>query len=220
VSRVRESCRGGRAGRNSLRFAGDTPAATTAFTLIEVLIVIAIIIVLAGLVLSTVGYVQKKGARSRAETEIAAISAACESYKADNGVYPTDLSTTETLRPNVDPDGGDPTNSTVISSGRFLYKQISGDSDGDPSNGIEGKSYFAGALKSNMLNPNPAGPNTYIRDPFGNAYPYAYSTFESVNPGSANGNNPTFDIWTTCGETARKSTETFQQYQQRWIKNW
>jgi len=187
-----------------------------AFTLIELIVVIAIIIILAGLILSTVGYVQKKGARSRAETEIAAISAACESYKADNGICPTDSSTTETLRPNVDPEGGNPAN--FISSGRFLYRQISGDSDGDPSNGIEGKGYFAGALKPNMLNPNPAGPNTYIRDPFGNAY--GYSTFESVNPGNANGNNPTFDIWTTCGETAKKSTETFQQYQQRWIKNW
>ncbi len=196
----------------------STFGAGGAFTLIELIVVIAIIIVLAGLILSTVGYVQKKGARARAETEIAAISAACESYKADNGIYPTDASTTETLRPNVDPDGGDPGNSNFISSARFLYPKISGDSDGDPSNGIEGKGYFAGALKSNMLSPNPAGPNTYIRDPFGNAY--GYSTFESVNPGSANGNNPTFDIWTTCGETAKKSTETFQQYQQRWIKNW
>ncbi len=76
------------------KFAGDTPAATAAFTLIELLVVMAIIIVLAGLVLSTVGYVQKKGARSRAETEIAAMSAACESYKADNGIYPRDATTT------------------------------------------------------------------------------------------------------------------------------
>src|SRR2546428_573293 len=59
-----------------------------AFTIIELLVVITIIIVLAGLIIATTGYVQKKGARSRAETEIAAISAACESYKADNGVYP------------------------------------------------------------------------------------------------------------------------------------
>jgi type II secretory pathway pseudopilin PulG len=215
---MRESCRGGRVGRSSLRSAGDTPATTAAFTLIELIVVIAIIIVLAGLILSTVGYVQKKGARARAETEIAAISAACESYKADNGVYPTDSGTTETLRPNVDPGGGDPASASFLSSGRFLYPKISGDTDGNPSNSIEGKGYFAGALKSNMLSPNPAGPNTYIRDPFGNAY--GYSTFESVNPGSADGNNPTFDIWTTCGETAKKSTETFQQYQQRWIKNW
>ena len=42
------------------------------------------------MVLSTVGYARKKGARARAETEIAAMSAACENYKADNGVYPSD----------------------------------------------------------------------------------------------------------------------------------
>ena len=59
-----------------------------AFTLIELILVVGIIIVLAGLVLSTVGYARKKGARARAETEIAAMSAACENYKADNGVYP------------------------------------------------------------------------------------------------------------------------------------
>ncbi len=58
------------------------------FTLIELLIVITIIAILAGLILSAAGYAQKKGARSRAEAEIAAVGAALESYKADNGDYP------------------------------------------------------------------------------------------------------------------------------------
>jgi len=61
----------------------------SAFTLIELLVVIAIIAILAGLILSTAGGIQKKAARSRAESEIAAMSAALESYKADNGDYPT-----------------------------------------------------------------------------------------------------------------------------------
>jgi prepilin-type N-terminal cleavage/methylation domain-containing protein len=56
-----------------------------AFTLIELIVVVSIIAVLAALVLSTAGYARKKGARARAETEIAAMSAACENYKADNG---------------------------------------------------------------------------------------------------------------------------------------
>src|SRR5229473_7161767 len=73
------------------------------FTVIELLLVIAIIIILAGLILSTVGYVQKKGARSRAEAEIAAMSAALESYKADNGIYPRDTDTNN-LDPIVDLD--------------------------------------------------------------------------------------------------------------------
>lgn len=59
------------------------------FTLIELLVVIAIIAVLASLVLAAAGSVQKKGARSRAEAEIKAVEAALESYKADNGDYPT-----------------------------------------------------------------------------------------------------------------------------------
>lgn len=70
---------------------------TSAFTLIELLIVIAIIAVLAGLVLGAAGSVQKKGARSRAESEIAAIGAALENYKADNGDYPTNNATANNI---------------------------------------------------------------------------------------------------------------------------
>src|SRR5713226_8928126 len=79
--------------RNPRHIASERPATTAAFTLIELLVVISIIIILAGLILSTVGYVQKKGARSRAEAEIAAMSAAVENYKADNGIYPRDSNT-------------------------------------------------------------------------------------------------------------------------------
>jgi len=67
--------------------------ASEAFTLIELLIVITIIGILAGLTLSTLGYVNKKAARSRAEAEVAALSAAIESYKLDYGSYPTNANT-------------------------------------------------------------------------------------------------------------------------------
>jgi general secretion pathway protein G len=58
------------------------------FTLIELLIVITIIAILASLVLAVAGSIQNKGARSRTEAEIAAMGAALENYKADNGDYP------------------------------------------------------------------------------------------------------------------------------------
>ena len=60
-----------------------------AFTLIELLIVIALIVILAGLTLATMGYVNKKGAESRARSEVAALSAAIESFKLDFGAYPS-----------------------------------------------------------------------------------------------------------------------------------
>ena len=62
-----------------------------AFTVVELLVVMSIILVLAGLILATSSYVHNKGARSRAEAEIAAMSAALENYKADNGIYPAQL---------------------------------------------------------------------------------------------------------------------------------
>lgn len=58
------------------------------FTLIELLIVVAIIAILAGLSFSTLGYVNRKGADSRARSEVAALSAAIEAYKLDTGFYP------------------------------------------------------------------------------------------------------------------------------------
>src|SRR2546430_3271994 len=101
-----------------------------AFTLIELLVVISIIIILAGLILSTVGYVQKKGARSRAEAEIAAVSAALESYKADNGIYARDL-TPNTATDKLDARTmGDPTNTDATNyntASLVLYRALSGD---------------------------------------------------------------------------------------------
>lgn len=63
------------------------------FTLIELLVVITVIAILAGIVLNTAGYMQRKAAWSRAEAEIAALSAALESYKVEYGTYPTNSST-------------------------------------------------------------------------------------------------------------------------------
>lgn len=158
-----------------------------------------IIVVLAGLILATSGYVQKKGARSRAETEIAALSAALESYKADNGVYPSDNSTDQ-----LDPKSAfDP--ATYKQSSLYLYEQLSGL---DPNGGaIAGaKSYFS--FKPQMLG-GPRGssgvPTTVesIRDPFGNSYGYSTSKIY----------NPTFDLWSTGG--AEPGADAAQ-----WIKNW
>src|SRR5206468_11142752 len=97
-----------------------------AFTLIELIVVITVIIILTGLVLSTVGYAQKKGARARAETEIAAMSAACESYKADNGIYPRN-GDTNTLEPtmNFDPTSSPPGQTNAYSNeSMYLYEDL------------------------------------------------------------------------------------------------
>jgi type II secretory pathway pseudopilin PulG len=192
---------------------------TTAFTLIELVVVFGVIIVLAGLVLSTVGYAQKKGARARAETEIAALSAACENYKADNGIYPRDTTnnTTDNLAsltasptPDPRPTSYDPNDSRYAAASFYLYGQLSGNPSGDRSTYTQ-RSYFQ--FKSNMLLPaDGTSTVTAIRDPFGNSY--GYSTAQQAN--ASNGFNPTFDLWSTAGT----STASDAAYEAKWIKNW
>jgi len=206
-----ECCRGVRVKRATDRFgAWHKRRYTEAFTLIELIVVTTVIIILTGLVLSTVGYVQKKGARARAETEIAAMSAALESYKADNGIYPR----------NADTDGlntrtsGNPC--AYQAASLYLYKQLSGDTNANFQYGA--KSYFT--FKPNMLGTsstvttdacgNTLTPTTvsYIRDPFGNIY--GYSTIQAATQDSTQGYNPTFDLWSTANSTDPN----------QWIKNW
>lgn len=182
-----------------------------AFTIVELLIVITLLLVLVGLVLSAAGYIQAKGKRARAEAEIAALSIALENYKADNGIYPIDSTsgTTDALDARV---MFDPTAAQYTAASLFLYKELSGDPIGNrvPT----GRSYFA--FKPGMLLPrNQAQTVTSIADPFG--YSYGYSTAYQVN--SAKGYNPTFDLWSTCG-TGLTSAPPGSNPQDKWIKNW
>ena len=178
--------------------------AKRAFTIIELLVVISIIIILAGLILSTVGYVQKKGARSRAEAEIAAISAALENYKADNGIYPTDA-TTAALDARQNKDATQP---IYQNASLYLFQQLSGLNPAQqPVSGA--KNYFA--FKPQMLGGtrdanNNVNPVAYIRDPFGNSY--GYST--AFQADQSKGYNPTYDLWSTANSTDPN----------QWIKNW
>lgn len=197
------------------------------FTIIELLVVMAVITVLAALILSTSGYVQKKGARSRAEAEIAAMSAACESYKADNGTYPRDANTDalaavrdlayQTKNPaDPNPSSYDP-NAAVYKSASFsLYAQLSGNTNGDRITFTQ-KSYMS--FKPNMLAPTGGtGVVTAVTDPFGNSY--GYSTAQAAYVQDATkpnyGFNPTFDFWSTASTT----NPTDALYESKWIKNW
>jgi len=197
-----------------------------AFTLIELILVVGIIIVLSGLVLSTVGYARKKGARARAETEIAAMSAACENYKADNGVYPRGpasaitigtvtipANATDNLNARTRGNPADTADPTYGETSLYLYTLLSGDSTGNRS--PTGKSYMA--FKPNMLlPPGGSGTVTAISDPFGNSY--GYSTANQADPVTPTGYNPTFDLWSTTGLTT--AGQPTQADQNQWIKNW
>ena len=144
-----------------------------AFTLIELLVVITVIAILAGLVLQTAGYVQKKAARSRAEAEIAALSAALESYKADMGDYPrlTNGSSSGTATPG--------TNNLKDLRGALAP--------------ATGKVYFEFSKGMGANSTISTSTNQPILDPFGEGYGYQY-------PGATTRSGTNFfDLWSRAG---------------------
>lgn len=184
------------------------PTRSGAFTILELLIVISIIIILAGLVLSVSSYVQDKGARSRAEAEIAAMSAALESYKADNGIYPASPEAAA-LFSRFDNNSDPKSQSNYMKPSVTLFSQLAGENaDQKPISGA--KPYMS--FKPQMLGGTTSSTNTvtFLRDPWGNCY--GYSTAQATNPTSNNGYNPTYDLWSTANDQSGTRA--------KWIKNW
>jgi prepilin-type N-terminal cleavage/methylation domain-containing protein len=214
----------------------STFRAARAFTLIELVVVVGIITVLAGLVLSTAGYARKKAATARAQSEIAAMSAACENYKADTGTYPRDPTantSTDALDARTMLDPGTTNAALYRAASLVLYRAVSGDRNldravttADQNYNIDGsalnppltqlpQSYLV--FKPNML--SPAGGNgtvIAIADPFGNSY--GYSTANQYDPNT--GYNPTFDLWSTVGIAPSPTPSPPATQQDLWIKNW
>lgn len=204
-----------------------------AFTLIELLVVMVIIAILVGLILSTARFVRQKAATARADAENHGLETACESYKTDNGAYPDSTAVaggaskaTDTLDARK---SGNPTAYEPASVD--LYKLLSGDSanTGTVATGSGGAvtNYMADMpQKIYYHGPNQtSGPILYLQDPFGNSYGYSTIYNYTVTNGTSNtapnvGYNPTFDLWSTAGNSTAPSPGQPGDITLKWVKNW
>ncbi len=123
-----------------------------AFTLIELLAVITIIGILAGLTLGAAGAVRRHGATSTAKAEVAALQAACDRYFADNSIYPVGTASPTTV---TAPAGATALFTNLVGSATLTVAPSS-------------KRYFE--PKPAMVFTN-SSPNYFI-DPWGYAYGY------------------------------------------------
>ena len=182
------------------------------FTLIELLTVMAIIAILAALVLGAGFGVMQKAGRSRAQSEIQAMSTALEGYKIDNGIYPqSEGSQLLTNTPYSSVDGNSvayQTNSTR------LYEALSGGQayfSANPTAGV--KSYMS--FKANQIG-NLTGPFSYIKDPWGYSYGYSTGTTNGApSPSYPYNGSGFFDLWSTGSLIGGAQTNTAA-----WLSNW
>ena len=155
-----------------------------AFTLVELITVIAIIALLAGLVVAGTGFAKQRQASEKAKVQIALLSKAIEEFKADMGFYPGDLDNTpvdgnvsKELYQALFKDGYDYTNTSSPSSTwdkatRIYLPEL------DPRN-----SKLGWVTRTTADTP---GDNLDILDPWGSGYRYRKGS---------DAQNPDFDVW-------------------------
>lgn len=155
-----------------------------AFTLIELMAVVTIIVILAGIVIGGMGYVNEKSAREKAKVQIDLLSRALEEYKMDMGVYPGTAANSpsggdisDQLYQALFKDGYDYTNPTTpppnwTKATKIYVPEL------DPRNSKLG-------WVTTTTNATPQA-NLKILDPWGNAYLYRKGS---------NAQNPDFDLW-------------------------
>jgi prepilin-type N-terminal cleavage/methylation domain-containing protein len=166
------------------------------FTLIELMAVITIIVILAGLVVGGMGFVNERQAKEKAKVQIALLSKAIEEYKLDMGSYPGtadnspatgDIS--EQLYQALFKDGYDYTNPAT-----------------PPANWTKATSIYLPELDprtskqgwvTTTTNAAPQA-NLKITDPWGANYRYRKGT---------NAVNPDFDLW-SAGKDGQTDTTT------------
>ena len=172
-----------------------------AFTLIELMAVITIIVILAGLVIGGLGYVQDKQAKSRAVVQIQLISKTLEEYKNDFGTYPATTNSTDGLN-----------NSAV------LFKALYWDSDNDGEGAAVGSGTGDTDQKMYLPDLDPAtnkqgwttgtpSATTKITDPWGNEYRYR-TALGTTGTANSDTQNPDFDLWSAGKDGKSKPTPT------------
>lgn len=154
------------------------------FSLMELLVVVTIIIILAGLTIAGMGFAKQAQARKKADTQIHLLEVALEDYNSDNRAYPEasnadGLEGSQNLYKVLYQDGFDSQDKTV----KIYLAQL------DPLQNAEGKGGQGWIRKKGTST------TADIVDPWGN--PYRYRRGDA--PGAV---NPDFDLW-SCGKDGK-----------------
>lgn len=181
-----------------------------AFTLIEVMAVITIIIILAGLVVGGMGFVTERQAKEKARVQIALLSKALEEYNLDMGTYPPTGNTIDgagqswdSLYTSLFYEGYDyaKQNSpatwvkTVGSNTAFPKATRIYLTDLDPTSSKQG--WMDSAFINNTTPPLPkkdAPKATTVVDPWGKEYGYR-TAVDAAGASNKDTQNPDFDLW-------------------------
>jgi prepilin-type N-terminal cleavage/methylation domain-containing protein len=148
---------------------------TGGFTLMELLVVVSIMVILAGLTMGVMTYVNQKQAVEQAKVQLGLLELALEDYYSENGAYPTNYR-------DDGKSGSDDVQKALFPPSKSEKVYLA---ELDPNNDTQG--WIAGSGNSFM-----------ILDPWGNEYRYRTNRTLSNGTVRVYASNPGFDIW-SCG---------------------
>ncbi len=184
------------------------------FTLIELMAVITIIIILAGVVVGGMSFVGDKQARETARVQVALLSKGIEEYKLDMGYYPKNSANGASCQPDrpgrassaTSPNGSGILYQKLFFEGYTFNKNPNAAQPSPPAEPVATRIYVAAldpladkqnwVLTTGQAKAEGADPPAYmiIVDPWGRPYRYR----STLNVGGTPFNdtiNPDFDLW-------------------------
>lgn len=218
----------------------------SAFTLVEMLIVITIIALLAALTMGGYTYAMRSSKRRVTTGTFEAIKLALERYSSEFAEYPEPSSSGQTVSLPPGPT------SYEVSGASCLYQALTGDgydqikgvnsSSGGSSGGTsDGKVEGIDEIKNKMFADIPQtiyarkGSNYFLIDGFGHPFQYIKAAVATTGTGTGSGSNSssstpttvnsTYDLWSFVEDeknTSKKSIDSLKDatVSLKWIKNW
>ncbi len=208
---------------------------SSAFTLIELIAVVAVLLLLAGLVIGIASVTIRNSARAKATNRVKAFDTGIQQYRIDNGLSPQN-SDTDLLDPRIHFSPGDGNSAGYYRKASLhLYSALSGDFE--PQGSPDGKKdpnataylgFDEKVLNAKRDSSGQISRVSFLQDPFGNCYGYSTAGLKDEaefqrqiqrnptmsRPAERKGfNTSTYDLWSTGGAKT-------QDGEAKWVKNW
>ncbi len=173
------------------------------FSMVELMVVIGVIVILAGLLIAALPGIQNQVNRNKVEVFLAELKGGLSAYQLDNGIYPQN-----------EPSGGGDNDQAGVEGAKVLYKHLSGDFDTDGKVDFDkNEKVYVPKLdyESNKSGKEPRSTNIggdyMVVDSYGDPVRYLAQPPKLSAGKQRLTRNPTFDLWSIAGTDPRSNNE-------------